>query len=60
MYADDLNQVNLWCKRNKLKLSESKSKVLLFGSISKLNKVDYNRQLHIGDAQLDFVDKYKY
>ena len=31
----DLDNVNLWCHRNRLKLSETKSKVLLIGLILK-------------------------
>ena len=56
----DLDNVNCWSKRNRLKLSESKSKVILFGSIKKLKTVDYTQIVHIGDTYLDFVDKYKY
>ena len=56
----DLDSVDFWCQRNRLKLSESKSKVLLFGSISKLKTVDYSNLLHIGQTHLDFVDKYRY
>ena len=32
----DLDKIFQWCNRNRLKLSESKSKVLLFGTIEKL------------------------
>ena len=56
----DLDKVNEWFLRNKLKLNEKKSKVLLFGSISKLKIVDYSKIVHIGEENLDFVDKYKY
>ena len=56
----DLDHVDQWCQRNRLKLSESKSKVLLFGSIDKLKNIDYTKTLHIGEYLLDFVDKYKY
>ena len=56
----DLNNVQSWCERNKLKLSVLKSKVLLIGSLSKLNSVDYNRKLHLDGSPLSFVDSYKY
>ena len=55
-----LENVNRWCHRNKLKLSNLKLKVLLFGSIPKLKAVDYSKTLHIGATQLDFVERYKY
>ena len=57
---NDLDSVGMWCQRNRLKLSETKSKVLLFGSISKLKTVDYTKSLHNGPTHLDFVIKYKY
>ena len=53
----DLTNVHFWCQRNRLKLSESKSKVLLFGSIEKLKKVDYSRIVHIGDTNLHGLPK---
>ena len=56
----DLDNVNSWCQRNKIKLSESKSKVILFGSKEKLKNVDYTKTVHIGDTYLEFVDRYKY
>ena len=56
----DLDNVNSWCQRNRLKLSESKSKVLLFGSLEKLKNVDYTQTVHIGGTYLEFVDRYKY
>ena len=55
----NLDNVDSRCQRNRLKLSESKSKVVLFGSNEKLKKVDYTNTVHIGDTHLDFVDKYK-
>ena len=56
----DLNNVHSWCSRNRLKLNESKSKVLLFGSIAKLSHLDYSQVVHIGDVDLGFVERYKY
>ena len=41
-------------------MSETKSKVLLFGSILKLKSVDYSIPLQLGPTHLDFVDKYTY
>ena len=41
-------------------MTESKSKVLIFGLTSKLKTVDYGKTLHIGSTRLNFVDKYKY
>ena len=56
----DLDDVHSWCYRNMLRISGSKSKVLLFGSIAKLKLVDYSNSVHIGQTHLEFVDKYKY
>ena len=56
----ELSNVYHWCQRNRLKLSETKSKVLLFGSIGKLKQVDYSYILKLGNTDLDFVPKYKY
>ena len=56
----DLDNVNLWCQRNKLKLSDTKSKVLIFGSSDRLKRIDYTQTVHIGNTYLEFVRKYKY
>ena len=56
----DLDNVHSWCVRNRLKLSEKKSKTLLFGSISKLKTVDLSKKLKIGPSNLEFVEKYCY
>ena len=37
----DLDKIGQWCHRNKLKLSDTKCKVLLLGSINKLKNVDF-------------------
>ena len=37
----DLDSINSWCHRNRLKLRESKSKVLHIGSVSKLDLVHH-------------------
>ena len=56
-HLDDIQQ---WRSNNRLKLSETKSKSILFASISKLNLVDYSKRLYIANTCLDFVNKYKY
>ena len=56
----DLDNINSWCVRNRLKLSESKSKLLHIGSIQKLGLVDRNRNINLGNVPLQFVDRYKY
>ena len=56
----DLDNIHQWCNRNRLKLSTSKSKCLLFGSKGKLSKVDYTNKLNLSDSPLDFVKSYKY
>ena len=56
----DMDTIYLWCERNRLKLSISKSKCLLFGSKGKLSKVDYTNRLTLSDSPLDFVNSYKY
>ena len=56
----DLDNINSWCVRNRLKLSESKSELLHIGSIQKLGLVDRNRNINLGNVPLQFVDRYKY
>ena len=56
----DLNKIQSWCNRNRLKLSVSKSKTLLLGSISKLKTTDYTLQLSLSGNELPFVDTYNY
>ena len=56
----DLNNIHEWCERNRLKLSTSKSKCLLFGSKEKLSKVDYNNKLSLSTVQLNCVNSYRY
>ena len=56
----DLGNIEQWCERNRLKLSISKSKCLLFGSRNKLAKIDYNNRLSLSDIPLQFVKSYKY
>ena len=56
----DLDNIQSWCERNRLKISDTKSKVLLLGSIAKLRTVDYTHFLYLGHTCLDFVDRYKY
>ena len=56
----DLDAVGSWCRRNRLKLSETKSKVVLLGSNAKLKTVDHSKSLYLNRTCLDFVDKYKY
>ena len=56
----DLDNVQMWCDRNKLKLSTTKSKTLLFGSVNKLKQIDYSKTLRLSDCDLIYVDRYKY
>ena len=56
----ELDNINSWCKRNWLKLSQNKSKVLLIGSTNKLRLVDYNTMLNLDNTPLSFVESYKY
>ena len=56
----DLNNVQSWCVRNRLKLNVAKSKTLLIGSDNKLKTVDINAYLNLDGTPLNFVDKYKY
>ena len=60
MLQPDLDGINAWCKRNRLQLSHKKSKVLLIASRQKLNSVEYNKQVHLDNIPLHFVDSYKY
>ena len=50
----DLDNINSWCVRNRLKLSELKSKLLHIGSIQKLGLVDRNRNINLGNVFLFF------
>ena len=56
----DLDGIQLWCDRNRLKLSITKSKTLLIGSISRLNNVDYTGKLSLAGTELPFVKNYCY
>ena len=56
----DMNNINAWCKRNRLQLSLKKSKVLLIASQNKLGSVDYNIKIKLDNTSLHFVDNYKY
>ena len=56
----DLDNIQMWCEQNRLKLSISKSKSLLIGSVSKLTHVDHAQKLSLNDLELDIVPKYKY
>ena len=55
-----LNSVQKWCVSNRLKINESKSKVLLFASSQKLGTIDFSTQLLLGNSRLKYCDKYKY
>ena len=56
----DLDNIQSWCMRNRLKLNVSKSKILLIGSDSKLKTVNYDAHLTLAGIPLAFVDKYRY
>ena len=56
----DLDAIHHWCERNRLKVSTTKSKCLLFGLRGKLAKVDYQKMLNLSDSLLPFVNSYKY
>ena len=56
----DLDQVQSWCERNRLKLSITESKTLIIGSTNMLLLVEYTNRLHVLETNWHFVDKYKY
>ena len=56
----EVNSVQRWCIKNRLKVNISKSKVLLFGSRNKLSNVDYSCKITLGNEHLSFTDNYKY
>ena len=56
----EIDNVQLWCTTNRLKINETKSNVLLFGSRQKLGKIDLTRQLLLGNVALAYCKKYKY
>ena len=56
----DLDNIYSWCVSNRLQLNINKSKVLVLGSKSKLNKIDYNHTVNLGAIPLKFTDKYRY
>ena len=56
----ELDNVQLWCTRNRLKLNVSKSKVLLFGSRHKLSNVDFTQCLMLDDVHLNYCHIYTY
>ena len=56
---EDLYNVALWLKRNKLTLNLSKTKSMLIGSNRKLAYV-LSLSLSIFDCDLDSVNKFKY
>ena len=45
---------------NRLKINESKSQVLLFGSRYKLGTVDFPIQLSLGNSNLNYCNEYRY
>ena len=50
----DIDNVQLWCMANRLKINESKSKVLLFASRQKLVKIDLTRNIRLGNVPLSY------
>ena len=56
----ELDDVIIWCEHNRLRLNVHKSDSLLFGSRSKLGKIDYKNCVKISGTSLKNVDKYKY
>ena len=56
----EIDNVHLWCTANRLKINESKSKVLLIGSRPKLSNVDYIPSIKLGQYRLSFCNTYKY
>ena len=56
----ELDNIYEWCNFNRLRLNIDKSKTLVFGSRSKLQKIDHGRRLMLGPRPLIFTDKYKY
>ena len=56
----EMDNMHSWCISNRLQLNVNKSKVLIFGSRNKLQRVDYNCKIILGTQPLKFTDKYKY
>ena len=56
----ELDNIHEWCTANRLRLNIDKSKMLIFGSRSKLQKIDYESKISLGNQSLSFTDKYKY
>ena len=56
----ELDDIHEWCNSNRLRLNINKSKILVFGTRSKLQKVYYDSKIMLGTRPLTFTDKYKY
>ena len=56
----EIDNIHEWCTANRLRLNIEKSKILIFGTRAKLNKVDFTQHISLGDVPLKFADKYKY
>ena len=56
----ELDNIHVWCTSNRLRLDIDKSKILVFGSRSKLTKFDYHQHISLGDTPLKLTCKYKY
>ena len=56
----ELDNVSNWCDHNRLKLNIQKSNSLMFGSRSKLGKIDYDNHVQISGIPLKNVSKNKY
>ena len=56
----EIDNIHRWCTLNRLRLNIDKSKILVFGTRSKLKKIDFSQQIMLGNKPLKFTDKYKY
>ena len=56
----EIDNVQQWCTSNRLNIIVSRSRILLFGSHTKLGKVDYSANLSLGNSTLNYCNKYKY
>ena len=54
-----LNRFSKWCTANKLTLNASKTKLMIFGTRSKIKKAK-NSVVRVGDTPLQIVPTYKY
>ena len=56
----ELDDIGTWCEHNRLKLNVDKSNSLMFGSRSKLAKINYENYVKFSGISLKNVNKFKY